>query len=90
MKKLSEFVDVVLEKMGLGKLLEREEVFNLWYEVIEKDKKELTKPVSLRDDELVVKVRNPALRNELSIEMRKYIDKFEEKGLKKIKRIKFI
>ena len=90
MKKIGDVIDLVLAKSGLLEAVRRHEVVLKWPEVVGSELAQMTQAVAFNGTTLIVRVKDAALRNELSMKQLELVNRFHKLGYRTVKSIKFV
>jgi predicted nucleic acid-binding Zn ribbon protein len=83
-------IDAVLDRLGVGGVVERHAVFGEWAERVGPEIARVTRPHRVDGDTLIVMVRDSSWMNELSLKSREILARVNAgRGRSEVKRILF-
>lgn len=89
-RRLGDALDGVLERLGLGAVVERHEVFREWDDRVGAEIARVTRPHRVDGDTLIVKVTHSAWINELSLRQGELLRRLNEgRERSRVKRLLF-
>lgn len=89
-RRVGEAIDGVLERLGLGAVVERHEVFREWEERVGAEIARVSRPHRVDGDTLIVKVTHSAWINELSLRQAELLERLNRgRGRSRVKRLLF-